>query len=364
MTTKKRMADVVKIVGCLLALGAAAFLAPPRGAAQQERQEAPDGLWRQAQEESLRARNPQRRIAPEAYRTLRLDREAMAGRLRVAPMEFTPEARTAAPVITLPMPEGGYQRFRIVESPMMAPELAAQAPEIRTYAGQGIDDPTATMRFDLTPEGFHAIVFTARGTVYIDPYAKGDVDHYICYYRRDFAPEEERLRCSVAQQAEALGETRSRKVVTTGGTLHVYDLALAATGQYTNFFRQTGDTDAQAQARALAAMTTTMNRVNGIFERDLNVRMTFVANELNIIYVDPATDPYTDANPAPNVGNNTGAIGGDNRRGRCGLGRGRGLHRGFLASAGDDEGGGERQNEERAHESLRRLDERRERAKP
>ncbi|MDX2029826.1 MAG: M12 family metallo-peptidase [Blastocatellia bacterium] len=309
---KKRMSNLVKIVGCLLLLGAATFLAP-RGAARQEKQDAPDGLWRQAQEESLRSRNAQRRIVPEVYRTVRLDGEALRARLRAVPMEFTPEGRASVVEMTLPMPEGGYQRFRIVESPMMAPELAAQVPDFKTYAGQGIDDPTATLRFDVTPEGFHAIVFTAKGTIYVDPYAKGDVEHYISYFKRDFTREEEQFRCSIAQQAEALGETRSRKVVTTGGTLHVYDLALAATGQYTNFFRQTGDSDAQARTRALAAMTTTMNRVNGLFERDLNVRMSFVANELNIIYTDPATDPYTDANPAPAVGNNTGAIGGDNQ---------------------------------------------------
>ncbi|MFN0088440.1 MAG: reprolysin-like metallopeptidase [Blastocatellia bacterium] len=307
--TTKRISDLVKIVGCLLVLGVAAYLAP-RGAAQQE---APDGLWKEAREEALRSRSAQRRIVPEAYRTVRLDREALKARLSEVPMEFTPEGRASASEITLPMPEGGYQRFRIVESPMMARELADQVPEIKTYAGQGIDDPAATVRFDVTPEGFHAIVFTVKGTVYIDPYARGDAEHYISYYKRDFSREEEQLRCSVAQQAEALGETRSRKVVTTGGTLHVYDLALAATGQYTNFFRQTGDSITQAQTRALAAMTTTMNRVNGLFERDLNVRMVFIANELSIIYTDPATDPYTDASPAPNVGNNTGAIGGDNQ---------------------------------------------------
>ena len=61
----------------------------------------------------------------------------------------------AVPVeLALPMPQGGFQRFAVETSPVMAPVLAAQFPDIQTYRGRGIDDPTATVRLGLRPRAF------------------------------------------------------------------------------------------------------------------------------------------------------------------------------------------------------------------
>ncbi len=56
------------------------------------------------------------------------------------------------------------------------PSWARKYPEIRTYAGYGLDDPSATIRFDLVPQGFHALILSENGTIYIDPFQRGDDD--------------------------------------------------------------------------------------------------------------------------------------------------------------------------------------------
>ena len=49
-------------------------------------------------------------------------------------------------------------------------------------------------------------------------------------------------------------------------------------------------------------MNTTMNRVNGVFEKDLGVRMEIVANNDQIIFLDAATDGLSNNAPAELIG--------------------------------------------------------------
>lgn len=120
-------------------------------------------------------------VAP--YAILRFDKAAFDAHLKDAGLETD---RTAPGVVfELPMPDGTFQRFRVKESPTLAPELAAAFPDIRTYAGQGLDDPAATTRFGWTAAGFHAIILTGTsGNVYIDTWASGTTDVYLSYRNR------------------------------------------------------------------------------------------------------------------------------------------------------------------------------------
>jgi hypothetical protein len=76
-------------------------------------------------------------------------------------------------VLDLPMPNRKTAKFRVWESGIQEPNLQAKFPEIKPFSAQDIDDPYATIRFDLTYYGFHAqIISAATGKIYIDSYKR------------------------------------------------------------------------------------------------------------------------------------------------------------------------------------------------
>ena len=119
---------------------------------------------------------------PDASRGLSFNRAAMRSVLADAPDN---SRGGGSLTIDLPAPDGSMMSFNVWESAVMAPELAAAFPEITTYAGQGVDDPAATIVFDVTPHGFHAQVLSPSGAWYIDPAALGDAVVHESFFRSD-----------------------------------------------------------------------------------------------------------------------------------------------------------------------------------
>ncbi|MBL3526655.1 MAG: hypothetical protein JMN27_04370 [gamma proteobacterium endosymbiont of Lamellibrachia anaximandri] len=226
---------------------------------------------------------------PRYYRPLQANDGALRQALAAAPLEFTSSQGSE---LELPMPNGTMQRFRLELSPIMEPELAERYPEIATYQVHGIDDSGASGRLDMTPQGFHGMITSAAGTVFIDPDGSGG---YRSYYKGDYAMAQRGMgaetgfTCAVHgdDQQTALrsdGDTAMR----TSGQRRNYRLALAATGEYTQFHGGT-------KSSALSAMVTTINRVNQIYGRDIAAQFILVAGNDRIIYTDGATDPYTNS---------------------------------------------------------------------
>jgi hypothetical protein len=267
-------------------------------------QRSDDLLWRDIRESSI-ATSRDRQIIPTQYRALALNMNALFGILNQAPMEGSLALPTSRVMLSLPLPGGAFGRFRIVESPIMAPELSVKYPEVRTFLGQGVDDPASSVRFDVTPAGLHAMILFAEHTVYIDPYSRGDTRNYISYFKKD-------LLLNGGRRFEEIGiddldgemATEISRLIASGKAMHVigeqlrtYRLALACTGEYATFHGGT-------VPLALAAMVTAMNRVDGVYEREVAIRMVLIANNDQIIYTNAATDPYTNNNGSTMLGQN------------------------------------------------------------
>ena len=217
---------------------------------------------------------------------LTLDLSGLQAALATAPAE----GRATAPlVLALPLPDGSSARFAVRESSVMAPELAAKFPQIKTYAGTGLDDAAASVRLDLTPQGFHAQVLTAGGqSFYIDPVRRTDARHYLAFYKSDMnrAAAGPMPSCDFQATTEDIKDTRLRqqaaatmgRTLASGSQVRTYRLALSNTPEY-------AVTKGNTVASVLAAEVTTVNRVVGVYEKELAVRMVLVPNNDQLVFL-------------------------------------------------------------------------------
>jgi len=203
-------------------------------------------------------------------------------------------------IIKFPNQEGKPESYLVQEASVMEYDLQIRFPEIRSFVGKGIDNPAATMRFSLSPQkGFSGMVLSDGKTVFIEPYTQ-DLKTYIAFINSD----EDGPRGSFVCETEydpADFKISDEQFITAknadDGTLRTYRLALACTGEYAQFHGGT-------VAGALAAMNTTMTRVNGVYERDLGLTMVIIANNTSIIFLNSATDPYTNNSGGTMLGEN------------------------------------------------------------
>lgn len=194
-------------------------------------------------------------------------------------------------IISFPNSNGKLNKFRVFEASIMEEELQAQFPNMRSYAGQGIDNPTEIIRFSITSKGLHAMFLgTSEGTQFIDPYStSGNI--YTVYAKRNLGERNFDFECGVIDDPLLDRAANNNPMARNAddGMLRNYRLAIACTGEYATFHGGT-------EAGAMAAIVVTITRVNAVFERDLSITMTLVANNTSIVFTDAATDPFNNDN--------------------------------------------------------------------
>ncbi len=202
-------------------------------------------------------------------------------------------------VINVPLSNGQAVDLELFESPIMAPGLAEKFPDIKTFKGFGVGDTSVSARFDFTEKGFRAIIFSDGETYYFDPASTVDASQYQRYARSEYIGEssEKSFTCTVVSPLQGITEaslanndllnkSSAQKTSVSGSVLHTYRLAVATTGEYTQFHGGTVNA-------GMAAVVTAINRINEVYERELSVRYTLVGNNNQLIYTNASTDPYT-----------------------------------------------------------------------
>lgn len=258
---------------------------------------AQDKFWEQASSsETLEKEKKFRKTVPNEYELFSLNTTALKNTLSSAPSRGSLNSNT---IVELPGENGILQKFRVFEASTFSPELQALYPDIRSYVGQGIEDPSAIARFSFSEIGLNAMITSNQhGSIYIDPFTQ-DKNFYISYSTKSLPADQSGFECLVEDTIN--NEIPLNPINADDGLLRTFRLALACTGEYATFHLNEqgvpgGASDAVKKAAVLSAMNVSMTRLNGIYERDVAVTMELVPNNTDVIFLDPATDPYTNNN--------------------------------------------------------------------
>jgi len=233
-------------------------------------------------------------VTPKEYSLFTLNQEGMRQFLFGLGTSYE-QARQ----IQLPGPGNTWRSFRVWKTPAMEPALAARYPEMQTFTAEATDDPGVTAKLEWTLFGFTGYIFDGDKTYMIDPYSNAADGYYIVFLQKDFTPTGvPSAPCGVGQAfgpsdhgapvnvgSQEQGKTAAK---TNGSVKRYYRLAMSCTGEYA--LNAVGPTATVPQV--LSKIITTINRVNGFYERELSVSMKLIGTTDQVLYVNPSTDPY------------------------------------------------------------------------
>lgn len=205
-------------------------------------------------------------------------------------------------IMDIPHADGTTRTYKVERNTTMHPDLAAKFSQIRTFNVINVNNPSEFGKIDITPKGFHAMIFSPNeSTMFIDPYNSGTDEFYNIYLKKKLT-EQKTFECN--HEAEINEDVDYFGSATSFGSceLRTYRLALACTGEYASFHGST--TTNNDKSFALAAQVTTMNRVNGIYEKTLSITMEIIPNNDQIIFINSTTDPFTNNNGSTMLGEN------------------------------------------------------------
>ena len=198
-------------------------------------------------------------------------------------------------VISLPDADGKMEQFEVFEASNFDAALQRRFPEIRAFSGRGLTDKSALLKISISPQGIQTMVFRSDAeTEFIEPYSQDHKAYAV--FRSQRAKGALPWTCTTEDQNiyKNLGASIPQTNLTqsSAGELRTMRLAQSCTGEYSNYF---GATNSSQVNLVLAAYNATLTRCNGCYEKDLATHLNLISNSTDVIYYDPASDPYSPA---------------------------------------------------------------------
>ncbi len=263
-------------------------------------------IWQPANNSQLdKIADHLRPIQPNKYDVYEIDVNALADRLTNAVDRFS---GGAAINIDFPLENNQFETFGVYTSGTVSPELQAQYPKITSFVGQSHQNPLNKIYFTITSKGFHGLV-TGEKILYMDHFSKVSPESIMVYNRKNLnRASDDNFECHTQDEVDSLVMEEIESNLTTKAfrdrVFRTYEIAIAATAEYTAYHDDGDASNGNAVADALAAIVVTLTRVNSVYELEMSMRFSLIGNNSSIIYTNSQTDPYSNYSGSAMLGEN------------------------------------------------------------
>ena len=194
--------------------------------------------------------------------------------------------------IILPNEKGEEEVFEIEPTPLLSKHLAEKYPNLKTYKGISKTRPNVRLSLSTQYEGINGwLQFENAPDYFIQPVRGVEKLHYTYLKNKKDSSTPLFCKTEIGLSRNRLNQNKSKKQFSTE-SIRTFRIAISATGEFTSFWGDNDNSNGSNSEDALAAVVSTLNRINVIFERDLNVRLELVS-DASLLYSDSNTDPYT-----------------------------------------------------------------------
>lgn len=186
-------------------------------------------------------------------------------------------------VIIMPNTNGDLERFEIWEASNFSAKDQAKYPNLRSYTGRSLTDPSSSIRISTGPSGISSTIFRTNDiSEFLETYSRNG-DYFEIHQKNT----KNTFNCSTPEIDNSIVEYKTKRTAKSNTQeFKTYRLALSVTGEYSQVFGNTIE-------QTLEAMNNTMTRVNGVFEKEMAINFVFANDIDKLIYLDPTTDPYS-----------------------------------------------------------------------
>ena len=220
-----------------------------------------------------------------------LDRSNLVSSLKLSP--HVEDRITSNVVLEVPSHNGSKKTFRFFETSVLPESLQNKYPEIKSYMGIGVENPSHRLSFVLFKNGIFGLVIDKNGNSYI----KVDQDDRVIISRNDLASEHLFDHCEINMQSDNSRDLNDdifwdcvgtdEPCYPVGSILTTYRFAGIMSERATN---EVSDGTVEG---GLAWMVAMVNQINLLWVRELSFKLEMVEESDQLI--------FTNNNPAPDV---------------------------------------------------------------